>query len=95
MSKELVYHCDREQSHRLSFEKEGGKTADPVKAGWLFALVGAAPQNVEIGRVGREPHRAKATLKHFCSTACLVGWLGQKLNNPEQETKPATEGSSA
>ncbi len=89
MTTKLVYTCDRETAHNMSYEKAAGTTTVPAKAGWLCAVVNDHSKGRDI--TVRKFREGQDHTFHFCSTGCLVGWLSNEIDNPVQEAKPETD----
>ena len=89
MSEELIFHCDRSENHRLSYEKESGTCSDPFKRGWLFVKVRDRKSglDLEVRKMSSNPEgiNLPAGNLHFCSVDCLSGWFEKRIPKIEEE----------
>ncbi len=91
MTTKLVYHCDSESGHRMSYEKAKAETTDPEADGWLGA---------ELQTIAGQPHSVLVRIMaggmtedgflHFCSVPCFTGWL-EKTKALTPQDQPTEE----
>ena len=92
MSTERIFHCDRSENHRLSYEKASGTSSDPVKAEW-WIVEEREQENGVILHILRMQLIGQKGDMHFCSDRCLKGWFEKRIEIFKRQIKSTKENS--